>query len=309
MRILITGGTGFIGKALVKALEGEHQLTLLTRSAGKAHLTLGNQHKLLGNLGALANLDGFDAVINLAGEPIADKRWSLEVKQKICDSRWDTTARLAKLFEASKTPPKVFISGSAIGIYGDHDKQVHLDESFDLAHFKDTGREEKFPHSVCAKWEELALQCQGLTRVCVIRIGLVLGLNGGALKKMLLPFKLGAGGVVGSGKQGMSWIHREDLIAIILFLLNNEQCQGIYNATAPNPVSNREFTNSLGTALSRPTLLPMPASVLSLALGEMSQLLLEGQYVYPDRLTQAGFSFHYTHLDDALTNLFGASTS
>ncbi|WP_428611795.1 TIGR01777 family oxidoreductase [Shewanella sp.] len=304
MRILITGGTGFIGKALVKALETEHELTLLTRSAGKAHLALGNQHKLLGNLGALSNLDGFDAVINLAGEPIADKRWSLEQKQKICDSRWDITSRLAKLFEASKTPPKVFISGSAIGIYGDHDKQVHLNESFDLAHFKDTGNDEKFPHSVCAKWEELALECQGITRVCVIRIGLVLGLNGGALKKMLLPFKLGAGGVVGSGQQGMSWIHRDDLVALILFLLSHSECEGIYNATAPNPVSNREFTNALGTALSRPTLIPMPGVVLNLALGEMSQLLLEGQYVYPDRLTQAGFSFRFTHLNEALSNLF-----
>ena len=304
MRILITGGTGFIGKALVKALETEHELTLLTRSAGKAHLTIGKQHKLLGNLGALSSLDGFDAVINLAGEPIADKRWSLEQKQKICDSRWDITSRLAKLIAASKTPPKVFISGSAIGIYGDHDRQVHLDESFDLAHFKDTGKDEKFPHSVCAKWEELAIECQGLTRVCIIRIGLVLGLNGGALKKMLLPFKLGAGGVVGSGQQGMSWIHRDDLIAIILFLLNNEQCQGIYNATAPNPVSNREFTNALGTALSRPTLVPMPGLLLNLALGEMSQLLLEGQYVYPDKLTQAGFSFRFPHLNEALSNLF-----
>lgn len=306
MKILITGGTGFIGKQLVDALAQGNELTLLTRSAGKAHLELGSDHKLLGNLGALSSLDGFDAVINLAGEPIADKRWTLEQKQKICHSRWELTARLTALFKASETPPAVFISGSAIGIYGDHGQQTVIDEHFSLAHFKETGQEEKFTHSVCARWEESALEASEYTRVCIVRIGLVLGLKGGALKKMLLPFKMGGGGTIGSGTQGMSWIHQKDLIGLILFLLENKQCQGIYNGTTPNPVSNRQFTTSLGKALNRPTWLPMPAALLSLVLGELSELLIEGQYVYPSRVLEAGYQFNYPHLDDAFAELFAA---
>ena len=304
MKILITGGTGFIGKQLVNALSQGNELTLLTRSAGKAHLELGSHHKLLGNLGALSSLDGFDAVINLAGEPIADKRWTLEQKQKICHSRWNITARLVELFKVSKTPPAVFVSGSAIGIYGDHDANTKIDEHFSLAHFKETGQEERFTHSVCARWEESALEANEYTRVCIVRIGLVLGLKGGALKKMLLPFKLGGGGVIGNGKQGMSWIHQEDLIGLFLFLLQNNQCQGIYNGTAPTPVSNREFTKSLGSALHRPTFLPMPAAALNIALGELSELLLEGQYVYPNRALEAGYHFKYPDIDSAFKQLF-----
>ncbi len=304
MKILITGGTGFIGRQLVNALSPDNELTLLTRSAGKAHLELGNHHKLLGNLGALNSLDAYDTVINLAGEPIADKRWTLSHKQIICHSRWDITARLSQLFKASSNPPSVFISGSAIGIYGDHNKNQAIDEQFNLAHFHDTDDKEKFPHSVCSRWEELALEAEPYTRVCIIRIGIVLGLSGGAIKKMLLPFKLGLGGVIGSGEQGMSWIHQQDLISLILFLLNNPQCRGIYNATAPNPVSNRQFTESLGKALHRPTLLPTPSTMLNIALGELSELLIEGQYVYPKRLQEAGYSFKYPELDMAFDELF-----
>ncbi|MCE9679557.1 TIGR01777 family oxidoreductase [Shewanella sp. AS1] len=304
MKILITGGTGFIGRQLVQALGQDNQLTLLTRSAGKAHLEKEGQHKLIGNLSALSSLDGYDAVINLAGEPIADKRWTLAQKQQICHSRWGITEQLSQLIIASKQPPSVFISGSAIGIYGHHDKNAPIDEDFSLAHFSETGQEEKFAHSVCSRWEELAFNADTHTRVCIIRIGIVLGLTGGALKKMLVPFKLGGGGTIGSGTQGMSWVHQQDLISIILFLLNNPECQGIYNATAPHPVSNKEFTLALGQALHRPTILPVPAPMLSLMLGELSELLLEGQYVYPKRLLEAGFQFHYTELEDALAALF-----
>ncbi|GIU46302.1 epimerase [Shewanella colwelliana] len=303
MKILITGGTGFIGKQLVQVLSADNELTLLTRSAGKAHLELGNHHRFLGNLGALTSLDGFDVVINLAGEPIADKRWSLEQKQKICDSRWDITARLTDLFHASENPPHLFISGSAIGIYGDNAQSEPVDESFNLAHFDNTDANEMFPHSVCSRWEELALAAADKTRVCIIRIGLVLGCEGGALKKMLLPFKLGGGGIIGSGEQGMSWIHQQDLISMIIHLMTHPECQGIYNGTAPAPVSNKQFTQSLGQALHRPTFLPMPASVLNIALGEMSQLLTQGQYVYPKRILASGFEFSYPTLDEALAGL------
>ncbi len=308
MKILITGGTGFIGRQLVNALSPNNELTLLTRSAGKAHLKLGKQHKLLGNLSALNSLDTFDAVINLAGEPIADKRWTLAHKQVICHSRWDITARLSQLFKASQHPPSVFISGSAIGIYGAHDKNQPIDEQFNLVHFHDTDNKEKFTHSVCSRWEELALEAEPFTRVCIIRIGIVLGLSGGAIKKMLLPFKLGLGGVIGSGEQGMSWIHQQDLIGLILYLLDNPQCQGIYNATAPNPVSNKEFTKSLGQAVHRPTFLPTPTTMLNIALGELSELLTEGQYIYPKRLQEAGYQFKYPYLDMAFSELFNINS-
>lgn len=302
MKILITGGTGFIGRQLVNALSADNDITILTRSAGKAHLELGRQHRLLGNLSALSSLDGFDAVINLAGEPIADKRWTLEQKQKICHSRWDITARLSQLFNASQHPPSVFISGSAIGIYGNHDDHTLIDETFDLAQHNDASHTD-FAHRVCTRWEALALEAANSTRVCIVRIGLVLGLNGGALKKMLLPFKMGGGGIIGSGKQGMSWIHQADLVGLILFLLHNDKCSGIFNGTAPNPVSNKDFTKALGKALHRPTFLPMPAMALNIALGELSQLLLEGQYVYPNRALEAGYQFTYPQLSEALAAL------
>ncbi|WP_028775191.1 TIGR01777 family oxidoreductase [Shewanella waksmanii] len=299
MHILITGGTGFIGQQLIKQLSA-HQLTIVTRSMVNAQKTLGHQHQYLNNLGALTDLDRFDAVINLAGEPIA-QRWSFANKQKICASRWDLTARLSELFNQSSHPPKHFISASAIGIYGNGDEAV--DEQTSLCSFAETGADEQFAHSVCARWEELALSAQDSTRVAIIRIGLVLGKNGGALAKMLPAFKLGLGGKIASGSQGMSWIHIDDLIALILYLLDNEQCQGIYNGTAPNPVDNATFTQQLGKTLSRPTLFPAPEKLLTIALGEMAELLTQGQFVKPTRTQAAGFEFQYPQLGPALKHI------
>ncbi|QFU23336.1 TIGR01777 family oxidoreductase [Shewanella eurypsychrophilus] len=302
MKILISGATGFIGHQLVRVLSHENKLTILTRSPANAHKQLGAEHQYLGNLTSLSELNEFDAVINLAGEPIVNKRWSEKQKQLICESRWQLTSRIAELIKASEHPPKIFISSSAIGIYGSLGTQL-IDESYELT-LLDEMATNSFPLRVCSRWESLALDAQSdKTRVCIVRTGLVLGLSGGALAKMLLPFKFGLGGPIGTGQQGMSWIHQDDQIGLMQFLLNNEKCNGIYNATAPTPVSNYKFSKQLGQALSRPALIPMPAAILKLVLGEMSELLTQGQFIIPTRALKAGYQFKYTELHKALEDL------
>lgn len=302
MKILLTGATGFIGHQLVRVLSHENKLTILTRSPAAAHHQLGAEHQYLGNLTSLANFNEFDAVINLAGEPIANKRWSEKQKQLICQSRWQMTSRIAELIKASDNPPQVLISASAIGIYGQQGTQP-IDESYLLTSVDERATND-FPLRVCSHWEELALSVQSdNTRVCIIRTGLVLGLSGGALAKMLLPFKLGLGGPIGTGQQGMSWIHQDDHINLIVFLLNQKKCQGIFNATAPRPVSNSTFSKLLGQALSRPAFIPMPTIILKLLLGDMSDLLTQGQYVLPTRAEAAGFTFTYPELAQAFAAL------
>ena len=294
MNILITGASGFIGRQLVERLAPHHQLTLLTRSVQQTQRILGNQYHYLESLDALSDLNHIDAIVNLAGEPIVAKRWSKNQKQRICDSRWDITARLTQLIQQSSNPPKIMVSGSAVGYYGRHDDQL-LDES--------SGAHVEFSHDICRKWEQEALNANTEhTRVCIIRIGIVLG-KGGALEKMLPPFKLGLGGPIGHGRQGMSWIHVQDLISLIDFLLTQEHCKGVFNATAPNPVSNAVFTKALGKALNRPALITTPPLALRLAMGEMSELLTEGQFVYPKRALEAGFQFQFSDLDNALTDV------
>ncbi|MCP3127503.1 TIGR01777 family oxidoreductase [Shewanella sp. KJ2020] len=294
MNILITGASGFIGSQLVNLLAGEHQLTILSRHPATTRQSLGANHQYLTSLNDIDDLNHFDAVVNLAGEPIVAKRWSKRQKQVICASRWNITARLSQLIKQSTNPPKVMVSGSAIGFYGRQGEQ-RLDEA-SLPHIE-------FSHEICSTWEQLAQDAASdKTRVCIIRIGIVLG-QGGALAKMLPPFKLGLGGPIGHGRQGMSWIHIDDVIALIDFLLNQENCQGIFNATAPNPVSNGEFAKTLGKVLNRPALLTTPPLALRLAMGEMSELLTEGQFVIPKRALEAGYIFKYSELEAALTSI------
>ncbi|MCL1051439.1 TIGR01777 family oxidoreductase [Shewanella abyssi] len=299
MNILITGASGFIGTQLVKRLS-HHQLTLLTRHPEHTAKHLGAHHHYLCSLDGLTNLDSFDAVINLAGEPIAAKRWSKAQKQAICHSRWSITANLAQLNSASDNPPATFISASAVGYYGSQGSQ-HIDETCQLS----PESKAEFTHQVCQRWEQEAQKAASpATRVCIIRIGLVLGAQGGALAKMLPAFKLGLGGPIASGQQGMSWIHLNDLISLFEFLLINPHTSGIYNGCAPTPVSNKEFTKALGAALNRPACIPVPAFGLKLALGEMSTLLIDGQYVLPKRTLEDGFEFKYSTIDSALNALF-----
>ncbi|WP_144206629.1 TIGR01777 family oxidoreductase [Shewanella donghaensis] len=297
MKMLITGATGFVGQKLVTLLT-EHDLTIVTRNVNHAKSILGQQHQYLNGLDSLDNLDGFDSVINLAGEPIVGKRWSQQQKQRICDSRWNITARLTQLINQSDTPPASFISASAIGFYG-RQGETPVDEH-SQAH-------NEFSHQVCSEWEHLALKAQSdKTRVCVLRIGIVLGKNGGALAKMLPPFKLGLGGPIGKGTHGVSWIHIDDLTHLIEHLINNDEARGIFNATAPNPVNHKQFAQSLGFTLKRPAKIPTPVLALRLAMGEMADLIVEGQFVLPTRTLATGFNFKYTHIDPALDSILNA---
>ncbi|WNO60706.1 TIGR01777 family oxidoreductase [Rheinheimera sp. MMS21-TC3] len=293
MKILITGATGLIGSALIKFWQEQHQLIALTRSAVNAEQLVSQGIAAVTELSQV-DFNQLDAVINLAGEPILGKRWSAKHKQLLCQSRWQLTEQLYQAISTANTPPGIFISGSAIGYYGAQNQQIITE---DYSHpFAD------FSHTLCQRWEEIALQASSATtRVCLLRTGIVLAKQGGALKRMLLPFKLGLGGKIGSGQQYMSWIHIEDMVGLIDFLLLHPTLQGAFNATAPYPVTNSEFTQQLATTLRRPAILPLPSPVLRLIMGEMADLVLNSQRVVPARLTAASFQFAYPQLDDALT--------
>jgi len=296
MRILITGGTGFIGKRLCDSLlQAGHQLTVYSRQPCRVRLQCGLAVQPLAALEDLSSEHQFDAVINLAGEPIAAKRWTVKRKQQLLDSRLKTTQNLLDAIARMAKPPDCLINASAVGFYGDQ-QDSDVDE--------DTVAVDDFGHQLCAQWEQKACQAESLgVRVCIIRIGLVVGRGGGFLSKMLPVFKLGLGGPFGDGQQWMSWVHRDDLVRLIVWLLNHGRCLGVYNATAPYPVSNEDFTKTLAALLRRPTLLPMPANVARLVFGEMAQLFLTGQRVLPHRITEAGFEFHYPDLKTALAEV------
>ena len=295
MKILITGATGLIGTHLCAQLVKTHSLTVLTRDSDKAKQKLGGQ---IDFINALCDIDfnTLDCVINLAGEPIVNKRWSDKQKEIIRNSRIELTQEIAAAIKSSSNPPHTFISGSAIGYYGRQETQ-HIDEQFTKVH-------QEFSHTLCNDWENAARNAEtDSTRVCLIRTGIVLSTNGGALQKMLPPFKLGLGGPVASGEQGMSWIHINDMVSLIEFVMNNQHLTGAINATAPTPQSNRAFSKTLAKVLHRPAIFPMPAWVLNLAMGEMADLLIFGQYVIPSKLLDAGFEFQYPDLHPALESL------
>ncbi|WP_458734455.1 TIGR01777 family oxidoreductase [Zobellella taiwanensis] len=292
MKILLTGGTGFVGRRLMSHLRPHHQVSVLSRSPNKVYQRLGHDIEAIASLDDLQDLDGFDAVINLAGEPIADKRWSPAQKERICHSRWRITERLVALMHAGRRPPRVLISGSAVGFYGRQGDTL-VDE--------DTHPHPEFSHDVCQRWEQLALSADGeQTRVCLIRLGVVLGAEGGALAKMLPSYRLGLGGPIGSGRQYLSWIHIEDVVNLVLFLLDHPECRGAFNATAPEPVTQAQFSKTLAACLGKLHFARIPGWLMRLLFGEMADLLLTGQRVMPVRLQQAGFHFRYPTLDKAL---------
>lgn len=292
MNILITGGTGLIGQALLRQWHKEHKLIILSRT--ERHDNSDNV-RFITSLNQL-DINQLDAIVNLAGEPIANKRWSEKQKERICQSRWQLTEQLSHLIQTATTPPKVFISGSAIGFYGRQNSQ-EITESHQTCY-------PEFSHDICARWENLAMQAKNPnTRVCLLRTGIVLAENGGALKKMLPPFKFGLGGVIGSGQQYMSWIHLEDMVALIDFILHTPSLEGPINAVAPKAVSNKIFTQELAKRLNRPAILPMPTVLAKLLFGEMADILLYGQNVVPKKLLDAGFHFRYPQLNGALVAL------
>ena len=295
MRILLTGATGLIGQALCQRWQHQHQLICLSRDVAKAQR---NSDLAVHWTDSLASVDfnQLDAVVNLAGEPIAAKRWTDKQKNRICQSRWQLTEQIAGAILQANTPPAVLVNGSAIGFYGRQDSGS-IDESFQTFY-------PDFSHDICARWENLAMRAQTeKTRVCILRTGVVLSEHGGALSRMVPAYRLGLGGKLADGQQYMSWIHLDDMLNIIEYMLLHSECHGIYNATAPMAVTNQQFSKLLAERLNKPELLPLPAFALRLLFGEMADLLLFGQQVYPKRLLDAGFQFQYSQLRQALASL------
>ena len=293
--ILITGGSGFIGRRFcTQAQQLGFQLCVLTRNPEAAAARLPASVRLIQRLSELEADYAPEVIVNLAGEPLAAGRWTQRRKQRFYDSRINLTDRLYDFCVARGHKPAVVISGSAIGYYGPGDQP--LDEHSTAV--------DGFSHQLCKTWEQSAKRFETLgTRVCYLRTGIVLG-EEGALARMLPPFKLALGGPIGSGKQGMSWIHINDMVGAILHCINNPQIGGPVNATAPHPVSNAEFSTCLGVALNRPARLPMPALMVKLLFGEMGEeLLLQGQYVLPNKLLANDFQFQYPDLEQALQQI------
>ncbi len=295
MRILLTGGTGLIGRSLCRALLAQgHQLTVVSRHPESVARLCGATVAAMASLDEWLPEQAFDAVINLAGEPIADAAWTAKRKQTLWDSRVTLTQQLVQKIAAAHARPSVLLSGSAIGYYGNR-QALTLDE----AAVGGSG----YSAELCAAWEHAALAASTLgVRVCLLRTGLVLSDDGGLLAKMRLPFGIGVR--FGHGDQWMSWIHIDDYVQIVLRLLNDAQAHGAYNLTAPEPVSNAEFVRTLSQLTGGRVVFSAPAPLLRIALGERASLLLDGQRVLPRRIDATGYAFRYRHLADALRALF-----
>ena len=294
MKILVSGSTGLVGSALVPALQSSgHEVVRLVRSSSSDRGSV-TWDPMSGHL-STANLEGIDAAVHLAGENIAARRWTPAQKARIRESRVAGTRLLAETLAKLKKPPKTLACASAIGFYGDRsDQRLNEDSPPGTGFLSDT----------CREWEAAAKPAvdPGI-RVVHLRTGLVLASQGGALAKMLTPFRLGIAGIIGSGRQYMSWISLDDLVAVISNSLSNETLRGPVNAVAPNPVTNYEFTKTLGRVLRRPTLFPMPAFAARLAFGEMADgLLLASTRVEPKRLLDSGFRFRFPELEAALVH-------
>lgn len=301
MRILLTGGTGTLGKELGKALVRKgHSLTVVTRqSAETARLYLPYPCEIMVydlNTSPLQTKETFDAVIHLAGESIAGERWTEERKKRLLESRTLTTKNLVQGLK--KSPPQVFISASGIGIYGDRgDENLSEESSYG----------DDFLARICIEWEKEALGLENSqTRVVLARIAAVLNLQEGALPEMAAPFRMGAGAVIGSGKQWMSWIHIHDLVHGLIHILETPSLKGPVNLTAPQPVTNKELSEQLAAALRVPLFLKSPRFVLGLMFGEKAIVILNSQRAYPQKLTQSGFEFKFPHITAALKDLCAA---
>ena len=304
MRLLLLGCTGFVGKELVPALLKEgHELCIISRkniNNLRINIPL-DKYKFLkidlskkqnwSNENLLSNLKDSDGIINLIGEPIADKKWTDIQKEEIEKSRINTTKFLMETLKKSRINPKVIVNGSAIGFYG-----TSLTQEFN----ENSQSGNDFLANLCNKWEEVANGKPFFSRLVIFRIGIVLEAEGGALGKMLPVFKIGLGGPIGDGNQWMSWIHRSDLCGLIIKALVDKQFSGVYNAVAPEPVLMKYFSKTLGRCLKRPDLLPVPGSILKLLLGDGAKLVLEGQKVISIKLQEKIYKFKYPLLEKAI---------
>jgi uncharacterized protein (TIGR01777 family) len=296
--ILVTGGTGFIGSRLCAVLvEAGHDVTVLTRAQRHAR-GLDPRVRVIDSLDGIDSDRAFDAIVNLAGASIASRPWTARRKRLLIASRVEMTRKLAALVARLERRPRVLVNGSAIGIYGVDEERIFT-ESDDGA--------DCFSRALCRAWENAALEFERLgVRVCRLRIGLVLAASGGVLGQLLLPFEFGLGGPIGNGRQWMSWIHRDDVVGLILHAIGHDNVAGALNATAPEPVTNRDFVRALGRALHRPAFLPLPALPLRIAMGDMAQeLLLSGQRVLPARALETGYRFRFPALAGALQEIVG----
>lgn len=300
MKILVSGSTGFVGSALVPFLSsGGHEVVRLMRpQSGKGPAGAVVEWDPAAERLEPAALEGMDAVVHLAGENIAAARWTADRKAQIRQSRVRGTRLLASALAQLRRPPRTLVCASAVGYYGNRGDERLTEDS-------PPGKD--FLAEVCQEWEVAAKPAQDKgIRVVYLRIGMVLSPAGGALAKMLTPFRMGVGGIIGSGRQFMSWVALDDLLGIVQHVLRQETLSGPVNAVAPNPVTNREFTKTLGKVLGRPTLFPMPAAAARLAFGEMADaLLLSSSRVEPQRLLTSGYRFRYPTLEEALRHLLG----
>lgn len=290
--LLITGGTGFIGQLLCQHLADiGYRIWVLTRSPRQARKLLGANVVPVSSLDEISDVN-FWGIINLAGKPMADSRWNYKVKQELRESRIGLTQRLFEWCKRRQSFPTVLVNGSAVGVYGDGGNHVLTEASV-------CGRD--FAARLCREWELAAQKFEPHSRVCLIRTGIVLDIGGGVLQQMLPVFRIGLGGIMGQGKHYMSWIHRQDLVRLILCCMEDSALRGAINATAPGACTNREFTAVLAACLGRSARFPMPAWLLRILFGEVTDaLLLASQRVMPERILQFGFRFEYPELKSAL---------
>ena len=303
MKLLLTGCTGFIGRELIPLLIKEgHSLTVISRQTkGRLHTIVKDSSIKVIQMNPAESsswdkeeiqnsLKSCEGVINLAGEPIAEKRWTTDHCKEITNSRIETTKNLIKNLQNLRKPPKVLINASAIGFYGSHSQTEFTEENI---------QGDDFLANLCKEWEFTAKNKPRATRLLIVRIGIVLAKDGGALGKMLPIFRAGLGGPIGDGKQWMSWIHRTDLCKLINESVKNSSWSGVVNGVAPNPVRMNEFSSSLGQVLGRPSLLAVPGPILKLILGDGARVVLEGQNVQPQRLNKLKFKFSFPTINEA----------
>ncbi|MCK9210508.1 MAG: TIGR01777 family oxidoreductase [Ignavibacteriaceae bacterium] len=299
-KILITGATGLIGRELCKTLSSRgDELTIFSTNVERAKTILPFAKEVIAwkdyEKDYSTYIEGKDAVIHLAGASVAGKRWTINYKNEIYDSRIHTTNNLVSSIALCKDKPKVFISASAIGFYGEGGSSV-------LTEASPNGKD--FLSNVCMDWEKASGRLETFNmRRAIVRTGIVLSTNDGALKKMLLPFQFYLGGPLGNGRQWFSWVHIADIISLYLFLLDNQKAKGIFNAVSPQPVQMKTFADTLGKVLHKPSIFSVPKFVLRLVMGESASAILESQKVMPEALLQAGFKFKYENLEEALNDL------